>query len=257
MTQGRENREVRVLPDGAAVARRAAQEFLETASSAVKERGSFSVALSGGSTPKVLYAMLIDDPALRARLPWDKMQLFFSDERFVPPDHPDSNFRMASEAMISRSPLQPKQVTRVRGEQRDPKQAALEYELTIRSYFHLPNGKFPRFDLVLLGMGPDGHTASLFPGTKALHEKRRIAVRNWVGKFLAERITLTAPAINNAARILFLVTGADKTPALTAVLEREYAPDQLPAQLIRPENGTLLWLVDAAAGGGLTRAVRE
>jgi 6-phosphogluconolactonase len=164
---------------------------------------------------------------------------------------------MANEAMISKSHLKPEQVTRIKGEYPDTEQAAREYELAIRSYFKLADGEFPRFDLVLLGMGSEGHTASLFPATRALHEKRRIAVSNWVGKLLAERIALTPPAINHAAHVIFMVTGADKAPALTAVLERVYEPDQLPAQLIRPVNGTLLWLVDTAAGGMLTRAIRE
>jgi 6-phosphogluconolactonase len=257
MMENAKNCEVRILPDGAAIARRAAQKFVEAGAAAVNEKGSFSVVLAGGSTPKALYGLLVNDPALRAQVPWDKMQVFFGDERHVGPDHPDSNFRMANEAMISKSPLKPEQVTRIKGEYPDAEQAAREYELAIRSYFKLADGEFPRFDLVLLGMGSEGHTASLFPGTRALHEKRRIAVSNWVGKLLAERITLTPPAINNAAHVIFMVTGADKAPALTAVLERVYEPDQLPAQLIRPVNGTLLWLVDTAAGGLLTRAIRE
>jgi 6-phosphogluconolactonase len=257
MTQHRASCEVRILPDGAAIARRAAQKFAEAAAAAVNEKGSFSAVLAGGSTPKALYALLVNDPGLRAQVPWDKMQLFFGDERHVGPDHPDSNFRMATEVMIAKSPLKPAQVTRIKGEYPDANQAAREYEQAIRSHFKLLEGKFPCFDLVLLGMGSEGHTASLFPGTKALHEKNRIAVSNWVGKLLSDRITLTAPAINNAARVIFMVTGADKAPALTAVLERAYEPDQLPAQLIRPANGTLLWLVDTAAGGLLTRAIRE
>jgi len=257
MMENATNCEVRVLPDGAAIARRAAQKFVEAGAAAVNEKGSFSVVLAGGSTPKALYGLLVNDPALRAQVPWDKIQVFFSDERHVGPDHSDSNFRMANEAMISKSPLKPEQVTRIKGEYPDADQAAREYELAIRSYFKLADGEFPRFDLVLLGMGSEGHTASLFPGTKALHEKRRIAVSNWVGKLLAERVTLTPPAINNAAHVIFMVTGADKAPALTAVLERVYEPDQLPAQLIQPANGTLLWLVDTAAGGLLTRAIRE
>ena len=257
MTEHRANCEVRILADGAAIARRAAQKFAEAAAAAVNEKGSFSVALAGGSTPKALYALLVNDPALRAQVPWDKMQLFFGDERHVGPNDPDSNFRMATEAMISKSPLKPEQVIRIKGEYPDAKQAAREYEQAIRSHFRLLDGKFPLFDLVLLGMGSEGHTASLFPGTKALHEKERIAVSNWVGKLLSDRITLTATAINHAARVIFMVAGADKAPALTAVLERVYEPDQLPAQLIQPENGTLLWLVDTAAGALLTRMIRE
>jgi 6-phosphogluconolactonase len=251
------NREVRILPDGTAIAKRAAQKFVEAAAAAVKEKGSFSVTLAGGSTPKTLYGLLVNDPALRAQVPWDKMQVFFGDERHVGLDHPDSNFRMATEAMIAKSPLKPEQVTRIKGEYPDTEQAAREYEQAIRTYFKLTAEPFPRFDLVLLGMGSEGHTASLFPGTRALHEKQRIAVSNWVGKLLTDRITLTAPAINNAAHVIFMVAGADKAPALTAVLERVYEPVQLPAQLIRPTNGTLLWLVDTAAGALLTRAIRE
>jgi 6-phosphogluconolactonase len=257
MVSDKSTAEVRVLPDGAAIAKRCAQKFVEIAADAVKEKGLFTVALSGGSTPKTLYHLLADDPALRAQVPWDKMHVFFGDERHVGPSDPLSNFRMATEAMISKSPLKPEQVTRVKGEYPEAEDAAKEYEQAIRTYFKLSVGQFPRFDLVLLGMGSEGHTLSIFPGTKALRENRRIAVHNWVGKVLMDRITLTAPAVNNAANVIFMVAGANKAPALTAVLERSYEPDQLPAQLIQPVNGTLLWLVDAAAGSMLTRAIRE
>jgi 6-phosphogluconolactonase len=257
MTEYTANAEVRILPDSTAIAKRAAQKFAEFAATAVKEHGSFEVVLAGGSTPKTLYGLLVNDPALRSQVPWDKMHVFFGDERPVKPDDPESNFRMASETLISKSPLKPDQVTRIKGEYPEAEKAAKEYEQEIRTHFKLADGKFPCFDLILLGMGSEGHTASLFPGTKALRENRRIAVHNWVGKVLMDRITLTAPAINNAAHIMFMVTGADKAPALTAVLERVYDPDQLPAQLIQPVNGTLLWLVDTAAGSLLTRAIRE
>jgi 6-phosphogluconolactonase len=250
-------REIRILPDSAAIAKRAAQEFVQAAASAVREKNAFNVALAGGSTPKALYSLLVSDPALRSQVPWDKTHLFFGDERHVSPDHPDSNFRMATEAMISRSPLKPEQVTRIKGENPDAEQAALEYEKTLRNYFHLKPGEYPRFDLVLVGMGSEGHTLSLFPGTKALHADGRIAVRNWVGKLGTDRITLTAPAASNSAEILFMVTGADKAPALKSVLEGPYEPDQLPAQLLQPKNGKLLWLVDAAAGSMLTSGIRD
>src|SRR6266436_9289471 len=253
----RVDREIRILTDAAAVANRAAQKFVEAGAAAVNEKGSFSVVLAGGSTPKALYGLLVNDPALRAQVPWDKMQVFFGDERHVGPDHPDSNFRMANEAMISKSPLKPEQVTRIKGEYPDAEQAAREYELAIRSYFKLADGEFPRFDLVLLGMGSEGHTASLFPGTKALLETKRIAVRNWIGKLYTDRITLTAPAINNAARVIFMVTGADKALALKGVLEGPYEPEQLPAQMIQPQKGKLLWLVDTTAGGMLSMGIRE
>jgi len=251
------DRETRILADGAAIAKRAAQEFVQAAAEAVRIKGSFNVVLAGGSTPKALYSLLVNDAALRSQVPWDKIGLFFGDERHVAPDHPDSNYRMASEAMISKSPLKPEQVTRIKGEYPDADQAALEYEKALCEYFKLKAGEYPRFDLVLAGMGNEGHTLSLFPGTKALHADGRIAVRNWIGKLYTERITLTAPAASNAAHIIFMVTGADKAPALKAVLEGPFEPDQLPAQLLQPQNGKLLWLVDTTAGSMLTSGIRD
>ncbi len=251
------DREIRILADGAAIAKRAAQEFVQSAGEAVRAKGSFNVALAGGSTPKALYGLLVNDPPLRSQVPWDKMHLFFGDERHVAPDHPDSNYRMASEMMISKAPLKPEQVTRIKGEYPHADQAALEYEKALRDYFKLKAGEYPRFDLVLAGMGNEGHTLSLFPGTKALHADGRIVVRNWIGKLYTERITLTAPATSNAARIIFMVTGADKALALKAVLEGPYEPEQLPAQLVQPKNGKLLWLVDSAAGSMLTSGIRD
>jgi 6-phosphogluconolactonase len=250
-------REIRILSDGAAIARRAAQEFVQAATAAVREKGSFNVALAGGSTPKALYSLLVDDLVLRSQVPWDKIHLFFGDERHVGPGHTDSNFRMATEAMISKAPLRKDQVTRIKGENPDAEEAAREYEQDLRSYFKLKPGEYPRFDLLLVGMGNEGHTLSLFPGTKALHAGERIVVRNWVGKLFTDRITLTVSAACNAALIVFMVTGADKALALKGVLEGPYEPEQLPAQLLQPKNGKLLWLVDAAAGGVLSIGIRE
>jgi 6-phosphogluconolactonase len=249
--------EIRILADGAAVAKRAALEFVEAAVTAVRERGSFSVALAGGTTPKALYSLLTADTILRSQVPWDKIHLYFGDERHVGPDHPDSNFRMATEAMISKAPLKAEQVTRIKGEYPDTERAAREYEQELRANFKLKDGEYPRFDLLLAGMGNEGHTLSLFPGTKALHADGRIAVRNWVGKLYTERITITAPAANNATQIVFMVTGADKALALKGVLEGPFEPEQLPAQLLQPRNGKLLWLVDATAGGMLSIGTRE
>jgi 6-phosphogluconolactonase len=253
----RVEREIRILNDGAAVARRAAQEFVQSAASTVREKGSFNVVLAGGSTPRALYSLLATDGALSPQVPWDKMHLFFGDERHVAPDHPDSNFRMATEAMISKSPLKPEQITRIKGEYPDTAQAAQEYEQTLCAYFKVKDREYPRFDLVLAGMGNEGHTLSLFPGTKALHANGRVVVRNWVGKLYAERITLTAPAASSTARVIFMVTGADKALALKAVLEGPYEPEQLPAQLLQPKDGKVLWLVDTAAGGMLATGIRE
>jgi len=245
------NREIRILADANAIAQTAAADFLDAAQKAVREKDSFCVALSGGSTPKALYGLLISNPVLQAMVPWDKTQFFFGDERHVPPDDAESNFRMATEAMLARAPVDAMQVHRIKGEKRNAAQAAEEYEGDLRASFRLAEGQLPRFDLVLLGMGPEGHTASLFPGTKALKEERRLAVSNWVGKLYTDRITLTPPVLNNAARVLFMVHGAEKAPALKAVLEGPYEPDQLPAQIIKPKEGKVLWLVDPSAAAML------
>lgn len=240
------NREVRLLPNANAIAQAAAAEFLDAAVEAVRQKGSFSVALAGGSTPKDLYGLLSIDP-LKAKVPWSKIQFFFGDERHVPPDDPESNFRMASETMLAKAPIDPKQVHRVKSEKANAAEAALEYEQDLRESFKLKPDELPRFDFILLGMGPEGHTASLFPGTKALNEQRRLVVSNWVGKFYTDRITLTPPVLNNAARIMFMAHGAEKAPALKAVLEGPYEPDQLPAQMINPPKGKIVWLVDPSA----------
>jgi len=245
------DREVRILADADAIAQTAAAEFVDAAREAVCAKGSFSVALSGGSTPKALYALLLNNGPLRAMMPWDKIQFFFGDERHVPPDDAESNFRMASEAMLAEAPIDSKQVHRIKGEIENAAEAAAEYERDLRVSFRLETGQLPRFDLVLLGMGPEGHTASLFPGTKALKEDQRLVVSNWVGKLYTDRITLTPLVLNNAARVVLMVHGAEKASALKAVLEGPYEPDQLPVQMIRPKQGKLLWLVDPAAASML------
>jgi 6-phosphogluconolactonase len=257
MPAAAKQREVYILKDNPVIARRAAEIFVKMAQSAVKDHGSFSVALSGGSTPKLLYSLLATDADLRAKVPWDKMHLFFGDERHVAPDDPQSNFKMASETMITKAPLKPEQIHRMKGEYPDPERAAKEYEQDLRTYFHLKDTELPRLDLVLAGMGDEGHTLSLFPGTKALHAQGRTVVRNWVGKLYTERITFTAAAANNAEMILFMVAGKEKALALKGVLEGPYEPEQLPAQLLQPTNGKLLWLVDQAAGSMLTNVIRE
>jgi 6-phosphogluconolactonase len=244
------NREVRLLANADAIAQAAAAEFLDAALEAVRQKGSFSVALAGGSTPKDLYGLLSSDP-LQAKVPWSKIQFFFGDERHVPPDDPDSNFRMATEAMLAKAPIDPKQVHRIKSEKPNASEAAQEYEQELRESFKLKPDELPRFDLVLLGMGPEGHTASLFPGTKALREQRRLVVSNWVGKLYTDRITLTPPVLNNAARIIFMAHGAEKAPALKAVLEGPYEPEQLPAQMITSPKGRVVWLVDPSAASML------
>ena len=250
-------REVVILPDAAAVTRRAAEEFLRSINEAIARKGSFTVALSGGSTPRPLYSLLADDPAFRSKIPWSKIHFFFGDERHVPPDHPDSNFRMVNEALFSKGLVHPDQISRIRAEYPDAEKGALEYEQALRAYFNLKDGEYPAFDLLLLGMGEEGHTLSLFPGTKALHASARIVVRNWIGKLFTQRITLTAPVANQANRVIFLVTRPDKALALKAVLEGPYEPEQLPAQLIQPASGSLLWLVDQNAASRLATPTRN
>src|ERR1700736_3218371 len=225
----------------------AATEFAAQASSAVRANGRFVVALSGGSTPKSLYNLLATKPAI----PWDKICFFWGDERHVPPDHPDSNYRMAHEALLSKVPVRPENIFRIRGEEKDAEAVALQYEQTLKDFFHLSPGEFPCFDLVLLGLGPDGHTASLFPGTAALNERHRLVVANWVAKFSAYRITLTFPVLNEAACVIFLASGADKAPIFHEVLENRNA--HLPSQKVQPTRGKLLWLVDRAAASALSR----
>jgi 6-phosphogluconolactonase len=245
------NREVRILADGAAIARRAAELIVDAVTAAVRERGAFTISLAGGSTPKALYTLLATDPGFNSRMPWDKTQFFFGDERHVPPDDPDSNFRMASESMLSKVSLKPEQVYRIKGEYEDTEKAALEYEQTLRSYFKVSPGQLPRFDVVLLGMGDEGHTLSLFPGTKALHDNGRLVMSNWIGKLYTQRVTITAPVANNSGLAVFMITKADKALALKGVLEGPFEPEQLPSQLIQPKNGKLLWLLDTTAASKL------
>jgi 6-phosphogluconolactonase len=240
--------EIRVFPQAADLMRAAADEFLRAAGQAVAERGCFTVALSGGSTPKGIYAVLAGDEARkRATIPWSAMQFFFSDERAVPPDHPDSNFRMAFEALLSRVPVPRQNIHRVLAER--PVRAAAElYETEVRRTFDGPADQVPRFDLIMLGLGADGHTASLFPGTKALEETHRLVSANRVAQPGAERITFTLPLINAAAEVMFVVSGPDKAEKVREVLADIRPDGPCPAQRVRPAKGRLLWLLDEAAG---------
>lgn len=243
--------EIQILANAGELSRRAAAEFVRLAQEAIHTKGSFTVALAGGSTPKGLYSLLAADASLREQLRWDKIHFFWADERHVPPDHAESNYRMVHEAMLSKAPVPSANIYRVMSEYPDATLAAEEYERTLREFFHVAAGQFPRFDLVLLGMGPDGHTASLFPETEALREQSRLVVANWVGKLKAYRITMTAPVLNHAACVIFLVSGEEKAEALRAVICGEAQPERFPSQLIQPVGGRLLWLVDQAAAQSL------
>jgi 6-phosphogluconolactonase len=230
----------------------AAEEVVQATKEAVAARGRFAIALSGGSTPKSLYNLLATNA--KSMLPWDRMFFFWGDERHVPPTDPESNYRMAEETMLSKIPVAPGNIFRVVAENPDAAAAAEDYDQVIRKFFALESGQFPRFDLILLGMGPDGHTASLFPGTAALQEKMRLVVANWVEKFKASRITFTLPVLNAARSVTFLISGTDKADALKNVLEGDAPGEQYPSKLVRPDNGKLLWLVDRAAASGLSGA---
>jgi 6-phosphogluconolactonase len=232
---------VEVYPDAAALARAAAESVIALAAEAITARGRFSIGLSGGSTPRALYTLLAA-PEFAARVDWPNVHVFWGDERCVPPDHPDSNALMAREAWLNHVAIPASQIHRMRGES-DPDQAAADYEQVLRAYF----AQGPRFDLLLLGMGDDGHTASLFPSTAALHETSRWVAPNYVEKLNTWRITLTPPAINSAANVRFLIAGESKAAVLRDVLRGPYQPEQYPSQLVRPASGRLVWMVDTAA----------
>lgn len=249
--------EIKIAPDRNQLCRMAAELILDSAKQAVRARKQCTLVLSGGSTPEDLYKLLADGAKLREQFPWQNVHFFWGDERHVPPDHKDSNYRMANEAMLRKVPVPEGNVHRIRSEDPDAGRAAHSYERELRRFFKLRPAKFPRFDIVLMGLGPEGHTASLFPGTKALHEKKRLVVSNWVGKFYTDRITMTAPVFNGAANVIFLVSGDEKAIPVKAVLEGKYEPEQLPAQLVHPVKGRLWWLLDKAAAKFLGKEIRE
>jgi len=230
----------------------AGEELIRTATEAIAQRGRFSIALSGGSTPRSLYTLIAANAS--STLPWDKMFFFWGDERHVPADDADSNYRMAKETLLSKVAIPPANIFRIPAENPDADAAAEAYEQTLRKFFDPAPGEFPRFDLILLGIGPDGHTASLFPETPALEEKVRLVVANRVEKMNTVRITLTLPVLNAARCVLFLVSGIDKAGALHEVLEGNGPAEKYPSKLVRPSAGRLIWFVDRAAASELSPA---
>ena len=237
----------RVAPDGSSLAQRAAQYFVEKAGRVAAARGRVRIAISGGSTPRAAFALLADPAGpWRQQMPWTNLDLWWVDERCVPPGHPDSNYRMTREALLDHVPLKPEQIHRIEGEQ-TPEVAAARYESALRSSFRLEGAELPRFDVVALGMGPDGHTASLFPHTSALHEMGRLAVANHVAARDTWRITLTWPVLNCATEVFFLVGGADKARTVQEVWMGPKDAERLPSQLIRPMGGILTLLLDREA----------
>lgn len=225
----------------------AAREVTQVANGCRKEGRECSVALAGGSTPRGLYRLLTGEP-YRSQLSWEHFRVFWGDERMVPPDHQESNFRMAEEALLSHVPVPSKQVFRIEGEL-PAGEAAARYEIVLREQFRLSSGEVPRFDLILLGMGPDGHTASLFPGTSAVAESHKLVAAPWVEKLHAFRVTLTPPVLNAAKHVVFLVSGQDKAVVLQAVLEGPLEPARYPSQVINPTAGNVVWLVNQDAAG--------
>ena len=244
-------REIESYPTKSELMRTAAERFVALAEWSIEARGRFVVALSGGSTPRSLYKLLAVQP-FTSQVDWTHVHVFWGDERAVPPDHPDSNFRMTEESLLRSVPLLPENVHRICAEL-PPEEAALDYGRRLRAFFTGQRGQpgstmlGADFDLILLGMGGDGHTASLFPGTAVICEQKRWVVAHYVDKLDAWRITLTPVIINTAKQVIFLVSGGEKAETLKRVLTGPYRPDALPAQVVQPENGDVTWLLDAEA----------
>lgn len=248
--------EILIFADAQELTLEAADFFLSAGEQAIAERGRFLVTLSGGSTPKALYSILTSLEYAR-RLDWNRVQFLFGDERGVPPSHPDSNFAMANEALFIPLGISPAQIHRMRGEDQ-PEAAALQYEDTLRRLTATSSGQWPALDLVLLGMGDDGHTASLFPGTPSLSERTRWVVPSLSPKGTRSRLTITLGVINHASMILFLVTGLNKAKVVQGVVERQSTEHGLyPAALVQPETGRLLWYLDQAAASELSLPKQE
>ncbi|MGB6131779.1 MAG: 6-phosphogluconolactonase [Acidobacteriaceae bacterium] len=242
----------RVFDEQDALSRATAELFVEEIQAAVHARGVARIAISGGGSPRPVFALLADpNEPYRAAVPWDKLWVFWVDERCVPPQSPDSNYGVARGLLLEKVPLPPERVIRIEGE-REPEEAAARYESAIRGHFRLEGAEVPIFDVLQLGMGDDGHTASLFPHTEALRELGRIAVANHVPQQKESwRVTLTWPVINAAREVFFLIDGAKKADPVGRVLTGKYDPETLPSQLIQPQNGRLLFLLDRAAAANL------
>lgn len=236
--------EIKVVPDPQSIADDAAERVIRAADEAIALTDRFTIALSGGSTPKLLHARLAE--SYRDAIDWTKVEIFFGDERCVPPEHPESNYRMARETLLSKLPIPGDNVYRMRGEI-DPNEAAKEYGQMLKEKFGEGG-----MDFVLLGMGEDGHTLSLFPGTAAVNETKHRCVANYAehsttGK--SWRVTLTAPFVNRCREVTILVAGQSKSQTLSQVLEGPRQAEKFPVQLIEPRSGKLTWLIDAQAAG--------
>lgn len=240
--------EIIVCRDAAALARQGAEQFIACAGEAVARAGWFVVALSGGSTPAALYSLLAAE--FRDRIDWPRVHLFWGDERCVAPDHPDSNFRMTQEALLRKIRIPPENVHRMNGEI-SPASAAREYEAELRRFFGLREDGWPRFDLIYLGLGEDGHTASLFPGSGAVEESKRFVAAVYVESLKSYRLTITVPVINAAAQVTFLASGKSKAKIVRKILADHVTAAKYPAAKVRPATGRLTWMLDAEAAKDL------
>jgi len=249
-------REVRIFDTDQDVAAEAAEFLIWLGEQGIQERGRFRLALSGGSTPRHLYKVLASQHA--RRLDWAHVEFYFSDERCIPPDHEESNFRMADETLLRPLAIDPeRQVCRLRGED-EPEKAAAAYESLIRERFGTQPGEWPALDLVLLGLGDDGHTASLFPGSPSIRETKRLVVASQSPRGIRDRVTFTPPVINHARAVVFVATGARKAAAVRTALEDEAIdPMQCPAKAIQPVNGRLVWFLDQPAAAQLSATKQQ
>ena len=245
-----------VLPDPEGVSREAAERFVALAQRCAQASGRCLLALAGGASPRGLYARLASEP-FRRRVPWERVQVFWSDERCVPPEHPASNFGMARDLLLSRVPLPAANIHRILAEQGAPEAVARSYERELQECFHVADGDWPSFDLMLLGLGADGHAASLFPRSAALQELRRWVTSTTGGHPPLPRVTLTLPVLNAAKHLIWLVTGSQKASATRAVLEGPERLDDVPAQRIRLRSGVSVWLMDRAASSLLRPRATE
>lgn len=244
--------EITVLPDIDEVSQAAARKFVEIAKATIDKGNTFNVVLAGGSTPRKMYELLSDPTEpFRSALDWQRIEFFWGDERCVLPEDNESNFRMANDGLLRPLGISSTKTHRFNSEL-PAAAAAAEYERLLRMIFNTPPGSFPRFGLVLLGMGADGHTASLFPNSDALQTNGNLVTAPFVEKFKSHRLTITPPVINHAENVMFIVAGADKAPALLEVLEGEKDPDKFPAQIVDPQSGNLFWFVDESAAKLLT-----
>lgn len=229
----------------------AAGKIVHVCKESIRANGRCSIALAGGSTPKPLYKLLSVRPFVE-QIDWSRLHFFWSDERFVPPDHPDSNYQMAFQTLLSKVAIPDANVHRVETEQPNVETAALQYESAIRSFFNTEDDAVPKFDLILLGLGEDGHTASLFPSSPAITESKNLVFGMYVENIQGSRVTFTAPLINGARSVLFFVSGTSKARILKVILEGPSRKELYPAQLVRPVDGTIYWFVDRNAAKELT-----